>query len=334
MAAKIRRAPWVSSGSSWTKSRGNLLRPATAMPHDHSHAHPHDKGHSHAPANFGRSFAIGIALNVGFVLAEAVFGFFANSMSLLADAGHNLSDVLGLVLAWAAATMARRAASPRFTYGLKKAPILAALANSLLLLIAVGAIGAEAVRRLFHPSVTEGGMVTIVAAAGIVVNGLTALLFARGRERDINIRGAYLHMFADALVSFAVVVAGLVILWTGQQWVDPAMSLVVAVVILWSSIGLFKESAWMSLAGVPSGIDVDEVEMTLSELEGVEAVHDLHVWPLSTTETALTAHIVTAQADYPDALLESARTLLHDRFHIQHCTIQVERHHPAHHSDC
>jgi cobalt-zinc-cadmium efflux system protein len=304
------------------------------VPHDHSHSHSHDHGHTHAPASFGSAFAIGMVLNVGFVVAEVVFGFLANSMSLLADAGHNLSDVLGLMLAWAAATMASKAPSPRFTYGLKKAPILAALANSLLLLIAVGAIGAEAVRRLFHPSATEGGMVTIVAGAGIVVNGLTALLFARGREHDINIRGAYLHMAADALVSLAVVVAGLVILWTGQEWVDPAMSLAVAVVILWSSIGLLKESVWMSLAGVPSGINADEVEMSLAELGGVDAVHDLHIWPLSTTETALTAHIVTAQADYPDALLESARRLLHDRFHIEHCTIQVERHHSSHHSDC
>jgi cobalt-zinc-cadmium efflux system protein len=304
------------------------------VPHDHSHSHSHDHGHTHAPASFGSAFAIGMVLNVGFVVAEVVFGFLANSMSLLADAGHNLSDVLGLMLAWAAATMASKAPSPRFTYGLKKAPILAALANSLLLLIAVGAIGAEAVRRLFHPSATEGGMVTIVAGAGIVVNGLTALLFARGREHDINIRGAYLHMAADALVSLAVVVAGLVILWTGQEWVDPAMSLAVAVVILWSSIGLLKESVWMSLAGVPSGINADEVEMSLAELDGVDAVHDLHIWPLSTTETALTAHIVTAQADYPDALLESARRLLHDRFHIEHCTIQVERHHSSHHSDC
>jgi cobalt-zinc-cadmium efflux system protein len=298
----------------------------------HAHSHGHD--HSHEPASFGRAFAIGIALNIGFVVAEVVFGFLANSMSLLADAGHNLSDVLGLILAWGAAIMARRAASPRFTYGLKKAPILAALANSLLLLVAVGAIGAEAVRRLFHPSATEGGMVMIVAGTGVIINGVTALLFARGRERDLNIEGAYLHMAADALVSLAVVIAGLVILWTGQQWVDPAMSLAVAVVILWSSVGLLKESTWMTLAGVPKGIDVDEVAVALSELEGVEGVHDLHIWPLSTTETALTAHIVTAQADHPDVLLEAARALLHDRFHIEHCTIQVERDHPAHHSDC
>jgi len=288
--------------------------------HDHHH---HGASHSHA--SFGSAFAIGIALNLGFVAGETVFGFIANSMSLLADAGHNLSDVLGLVVAWAGAVMARRAASPRFTYGLKKAPILAALANSLFLLVAVGAIGAEAVRRLFHPSPTQGGTVMVVAAAGIVVNGLTALLFARGRDHDINIRGAYLHMAADAAVSAAVVFGGLVILWTGQQWVDPIMSLAVAVVILWSSVGLLKESVLMSLMGVPAGIDVDQVEAELAEMDGVEAVHDLHVWPLSTTETALTAHLVAPDAPSTDQLLQSARRMLHDRFRIEHCTLQVER---------
>ena len=295
---------------------------------DHAHSH------SHGPPDFGRAFAIGIGLNISFVVIETIFGFAANSMALLSDAGHNLSDVLGLIVAWAGAMMARRSASPRFTYGLKKASILSALINALFLLVAIGAIGAEAVRRLFHPSPTEGGYVVVVAAIGILVNGLTALLFARGRAHDINIRGAFLHMASDALVSLAVVFAGFVILWTGQQWVDPIMSLAVAVVILWSSIGLLKESVWMSLAGVPSGIDVDQVEVALAELDGVDAVHDLHVWPLSTTETALTAHIVTPSADYPDALLESARVMLHDRFRIEHCTIQVERHHSAHHRDC
>ena len=295
---------------------------------DHAHSH------SHGPPDFGRAFAIGIGLNIGFVVIETIFGFAANSMALLSDAGHNLSDVLGLIVAWAGAMMARRSASPRFTYGLKKASILSALINALFLLVAIGAIGAEAVRRLFHPSPTEGGYVVVVAAIGILVNGLTALLFARGRAHNINIRGAFLHMASDALVSLAVVFAGFVILWTGQQWVDPIMSLAVAVVILWSSIGLLKESVWMSLAGVPSGIDVDQVEVALAELDGVDAVHDLHVWPLSTTETALTAHIVTPSADYPDALLESARVMLHDRFRIEHCTIQVERHHSAHHRDC
>jgi cobalt-zinc-cadmium efflux system protein len=297
-------------------------------------AHVHSHSHSHAPTSFGRAFAVGIALNVGFVAIETVFGFYANSMALLSDAGHNLSDVLGLVVAWAGGMMARASASPRFTYGLKKASILSALINALFLLVAVGAIGAEAIRRLFHPSHTQGEYVIVVAAIGILVNGLTAFLFARGREHDINIRGAFLHMASDALVSLAVVFAGFVILWTGQEWVDPVMSLAVAVVILWGSIGFLKESVWMSLAGVPTGIDVDQVELALAELDGVDAVHDLHVWPLSTTETALTAHIVTARADYPDALLESAQIMLHDRFRIEHCTIQVERHHSAHHRDC
>lgn len=283
--------------------------------------------HDHSPADFGRAFAIGIALNIGFVIVEVVYGFVANSMALLADAGHNLSDVLGLVVAWAGAMMAKRAASPRFTYGLKKAPILAALANSLFLLIAVGAIAAEAIRRLLHPSPTEGGTVMAVALVGIAINGGTALLFARGRHHDINIRGAYLHMAADAGVSAAVVVAGAVIILTGQQWVDPAMSLAVAVVILWSSVGLLKESVWMSLAGVPAGIELDAVEMALGELEGVETVHDLHVWPLSTTETALTAHLVAPDVASTDELLGRARKVLHDRFHIEHCTLQVERIH-------
>jgi cobalt-zinc-cadmium efflux system protein len=301
--------------------------------HPHSHAHGHSHAHAHGAVPFGGAFAAGIALNLAFVAVETVFGFTSNSISLISDAGHNLSDVLGLVVAWAGAVMARRAASPRFTYGLKKAPILAALFNSLFLMIAVGAIGAEAVRRLFHPASTNGETVIVVAAVGIVVNGMTALLFSRGRH-DLNVRAAFMHMAADALVSLAVVFAGLVILWTRQQWVDPVMSIAVAVVILWGSVGLLKESVWMSLAVVPSGIDLDRVEATLAAIEGVEAVHDLHVWPLSTTETALTAHVVTAQADYPDALLENARTILHEHFRIEHCTIQVERSHPAHHHDC
>ena len=285
----------------------------------HSHHHQHD--------DYGRAFAIGIALNTAFVAVEAVFGFLANSMALLADAGHNLSDVLGLVIAWGGAVMAKRSASPRFTYGLKKASILAALINGLFLLVAVGAIGAEAIRRLFHPSPSEGGTMMIVAGVGIVINSATALLFARGREHDLNIRGAYLHMAADAAVSAAVVFAGLLIVWTGQLWVDPVMSLAVAGVILWGSVGLLRESVGMSLMGVPSGIYLDEVEAELGRLDGVETVHDLHIWPLSTTETALTAHLVAPDVASTDALLEAARKMLHDRFGIEHCTIQVERTH-------
>jgi cobalt-zinc-cadmium efflux system protein len=301
--------------------------------HNHSHGHSHGHGHSHAPANFNRAFAIGFALNLGFVVVEAIFGFTANSMALLSDAGHNLSDVLGLVIAWAGGLMAQSGSSPRFTYGLKKASILAALINALFLMVAVGAIGAEAIRRLLSPTPTEGGVVAAVAAAGIVVNGVTAMLFSRGHD-DINIRATFIHMASDAAVSAAVVFAGLVILWTGQLWVDPVMSIAVAIVILWGSVGLLKESVWMSLAGVPAGINVDHVQAAMSELEHVEAVHDLHIWPLSTTETALTAHVVTDRADYPDELLAAARALLHERFRIEHCTIQVERHHPADHRDC
>ena len=284
-------------------------------------------GHSHHHDDFSRAFAVGIALNVAIVAVEAVFGFVAGSMALIADAGHNFSDVLGLVVGWAGAVMARRSPSRRFTYGLKKASILAALVNALFLLVAVGAIAAEAVRRFFHPLAANARTMIWVAALAIAVNLLTALLFARGRERDINVRAAFQHMAADAAVSAAVVFAGFVILWTGQQWVDPVMSLAVAVVILWGSVGLMKESVGMSLMGVPEGIELDEVEAELATLDGVETVHDLHVWPLSTTETALTAHLVAPAVASTDALLQSARQMLHDRFAIEHCTIQVERIH-------
>lgn len=287
-------------------------------------------GHAHHPQDFSRAFALGIALNLGFVVVEAVFGFSANSMALLSDAGHNLSDVLGLVLAWGGAAMARRSASARFTYGLKKAPILAALLNSLLLLVAVGAILAEAARRLFHPASTEGSVVIVVAAVGIAINAITAALFARGRRDDLNIRGAFLHMAADALVSLAVVAAGFIILWTDLSWIDPVMSIAVALVILWGTIGLLRESVGMSLMGVPSGIDIDALETTLRKMAGVTSVHDLHVWPLSTTETALTAHLVFPDGPI-DSLIEEVRVLLHGRFGIEHCTLQVERSAPLDH---
>jgi cobalt-zinc-cadmium efflux system protein len=283
-------------------------------------------GHTHHRDDFSRAFAIGIAINVGIVVIELVFGLLANSMALISDAGHNLSDVLGLVVGWAGAVMAKRSPSPRFTYGLKKASILAALINALFLLVAVGAIAAEAVRRLFHPAPAEAQTIIWVAAVAIIGNLLTALLFARGRAHDLNVRAAFTHMAADAAVSAAVVFAGLVILWTGQQWVDPVMSIAVALVILWGSVGLLKESVGMSLMGVPEGIVVEEVEAGLAELDGVETVHDLHIWPLSTTETALTAHLVAPQVD-SDALIEAARALLHDRFGIEHCTLQIERTH-------
>jgi cobalt-zinc-cadmium efflux system protein len=284
-------------------------------------------GHAHHHDDFTRAFALGILLNVAIVVVQLAYGFLANSMALIADGGHNLSDVLGLMVAWAGAMMAKRSPSRRFTYGLKKASILAALINALILLVAVGAIAGEAVRRLFHPAAADAHVIIWVAAASIAVNLATALLFARGRAHDLNVRAAFLHMAADAAVSAAVVVAGFLILWTGRQWFDPLASIVVAIVILWGSVGLMKESVGMSLMGVPSGIQLDEVEAELSRIDGVETVHDLHIWPLSTTETALTAHLVAPNAGSTDVLLRTAKVMLHDRFAIEHCTVQIEREH-------
>jgi cobalt-zinc-cadmium efflux system protein len=284
----------------------------------------HSHGHDHAPANFTRAFFIGIALNSVFIAAEVAAGFFADSVALLADAGHNLSDVLGLALAWAAAAMAARPRSDRFTYGLKKAPILAALFNAIFLLVAIGAILLEGIQRLFHPEPADGRVVMVVAAIGILINGMTAWLFASGRKHDLNIRGAYLHMAADAAVSLGVVVAGALILYTGLQWIDPVVSIIVALVILWGTFDLLKQSTGMSLAGVPHGISLAEVDSSLSAIAGVAALHDLHIWPMSTTENALTVHLVVPRQDVRRQVLAEARRLLHDRYHLEHVTIQID----------
>lgn len=260
--------------------------------HDHGHAHDHHHGHSHAPASFGRAFAVGITLNLGFVVVEAVYGVIAGSMALVADAGHNLSDVLGLVIAWTASVLAARPPSARFTYGFKSSSILAALGNAAFLLVALGAILVETIRRLIEPEPVAGGPVMAVAAVGIVINTATALMFMRGRKHDINIRGAYLHMAADAAVSAGVVVAGLLITLTGAQWIDPVTSLLIVGIIAVGTWGLLKDSLRMGLHAVPPGIDERKVRHFLNSLSGVEAVHDLHIWPMSTTETALTAHLV------------------------------------------
>jgi cobalt-zinc-cadmium efflux system protein len=298
------------------------------LPHNHSHgghAHQHDgHGHHHHPAEFGRAFAVGIALNLGFVAVEALYGFWANSMALLADAGHNLSDVLGLAAAWAGAALARRPPSRRFSYGFRAASILAALFNSVILLIAVSFIVYHAVMRLIIPDLVEAGTVAIVAAIGIVINGATALMFARGRRSDINIRGAYLHMVADALVSAGVVVAGIGIAFTGWHWIDPVAGLIVAGIILVAGVDLLRDSTIMALAGVPPGIDSDEVEQHLLDLPGVERVHDLHIWPMSTTEFALTAHLVVPGGFPGDAFLAACAHGIEHRFRIGHCTFQVE----------
>ena len=292
--------------------------------HYHSHDHGHGHGHHHAPASFGRTFAIGILLNAGFVVVEGGYGIATGSMALLADAGHNLSDVLGLVIAWAATVLAARPASGRFTYGFKSSSILAALANAALLLIAVGAILVEAVQRLVHPQPVEGGVMMAVAAAGIVINTLTALLFVAGRKHDINMRGAFLHMASDALVSVGVVGAGLLITLTGRSWIDPATSLVIVAVIGLSSWRLFKDSMKLGLLGVPPGIDEAGVRRFLGGRPGVEAVHDLHIWPMSTTETALTTHLVMPAGHPGDAFLRELAHELERDFRIGHATVQIE----------
>jgi cobalt-zinc-cadmium efflux system protein len=291
------------------------------MAHDHG---PGGHPHAHEGADFGHAFSIGITLNMAFLLAEGAVGLATGSMALVADAAHNLSDVLGLLAAWGGATLARRPPSKRFTYGFRGSTILAALLNALLLMIAVGGIAFEALHRFFEPRPVAGTAVMAVAAIGILVNGVTALLFLRGRHGDLNIRGAYLHMVADAAVSAGVVAAGALIYWTGLTWIDPAISLVIALVIFWSTWSLLRDSVSMALAGVPSRIDTEEVEAELGRSPGVERVHDLHIWPMSTTEVALTAHLVVPAGTAGDSFLDDLRQRLERRFHIRHVTIQVE----------
>lgn len=295
--------------------------------HGHGHDHSHGQGHAHvhAPANFGKAFAVGIALNTALVVAEATYGYLGNSTALLADAGHNLSDVLGLVVAWGASIAARRAPSGRFTYGLRASTILAALANAVFLLVATGAIGWEAILRLREPEPVAGLTVMVVAGIGILINGFTAMLFARGRKDDINIEGAYLHMAADAAVSLGVVVSGALIIWTGWLWLDPVTSLVICATILWSTTSLLRGSLDMSMAAAPKGTDLAAIKLFLLERPGVSAIHDLHVWPISTTETALTCHLVMpAAAD--DAFLMETAQMLKASFRIGHTTLQIETH--------
>jgi cobalt-zinc-cadmium efflux system protein len=294
-------------------------------PAGHSHSgHGHSHAHSHAPADFGRAFAIGTVLNLGFVLVEGLAGIATGSMALLADAGHNLSDVLGLLIAWGGASLAKRPASRRFTYGLSSSTILGALANAVLLLFAVGAIALEAVQRLGSPAPVPGATVMIVAGIGIVINTATALLFMRGSKHDLNIRGAYLHMAADAAVSAAVVVGGALILFTGKAWIDPALSLLIVVVILWSTWGLLRDSVVMALHAVPPGIDAEQVEETLATLPGVARVHDLHIWPMSTTQVALTAHLQMPGGHPGDAFLHDVQHRLEHDHGIHHMTLQIE----------
>ncbi|MDO8294207.1 MAG: cation diffusion facilitator family transporter [Gallionella sp.] len=282
----------------------------------HSHPHSHD---------YGRAFAIGIALNMLFVLVEAFYGWLTDSLALLSDAGHNLSDVLGLLMAWGGFYLARLRPSRRHTYGLGRATMMAAVFNALILLVATGGIVWEAIARFSHPVPIQGGTVMVVAAIGIAVNGFTAWLFMpRGGRHDLNLRGAYLHMAADALVSLGVVIAAALFIWTGWTWLDPAISLVIAVVILLGTWDMLRHSLRLSLDGVPASIELDEVSDYLSGLPGVSAIHDLHVWAMSTSETALTVHLIMPDGQPDDDFLCRVANALHDKFDIDHTTIQVE----------
>ncbi len=289
-----------------------------------AHAHAHHGHHHHAPANYDRAFAVGVLLNVIFVGLEFSFGFFANSLALIADAGHNLSDVLGLLLAWGASVLARRLPTSKRTYGMRRASILAALGNAALLFVAVGGIAWEAVRRFANPAPVESGIVMAVAAVGIVINTITALMFMRGSHNDLNLRGAFLHMAADALVSLGVVIAGLMILMTNWLWLDPVTSLIIVAVIIWGTWGLAKESLDLALDAVPQGINPTTVRQYLLALPGVNDVHDLHIWALSTTEPALTAHLVVEDTKENNALITKVQRDLHDKFGIEHTTLQLE----------
>ena len=300
--------------------RERISRRSLFMGHAHdAHGHQH-----HAPKDFGRAFLIGIFLNLGFIVLEVVFGLLSDSLALLADAGHNFADVLGLVMAWAASELAKRVSSPRRTYGWKRATVLAALFNALLLLVGVGAIVWEAIRRFGDPPSVEGGTVIWVAALGIAVNGATALLFMSGQKQDLNVRGAFLHMAADAAVSAGVMLSGWIILVTGWGWLDPLVSLLVGVVILLGTWALFTDSLNLSLDAVPADVDPAAVQAYLTGLPEVKGIHHLHIWALSTTEIALTAHLVKRTPALDDSLLARIREDLFHQYGIGHATIQFE----------
>src|SRR5689334_23178124 len=288
------------------------------MAHDHAH---HAQGHPHT--RYGRAFAIGIALNLLYVAGEAAAGILSGSLALLADSGHNLGDVLGLSLSWGAAVLSRRQPSSRFTYGLRSSSILAALTNAIILLVVTGGIAWEAIWRIAHPSPVASGIIVAVAAAGILINGGTALLFA-SHSADLNVRSAFLHLAADALVTAGVVAAGIVIWLTNGLWLDPAVSLVVSAVIIIGTWSLLKSAIGLALDAVPEGIDAVAVRAHLLSLPGVTGLHDLHIWGMSTTETALTCHLIMPQGHPGDAALNGMAEQLHHRFGIQHATIQIE----------
>ena len=297
-------------------------------PAEKAHEHGHDQSHGHHhhfdPNGNGRAFALAIGLNTLFVAIEFGYGLIANSTALMADAGHNLSDVLGLMLAWGAAMLAKTATNQRYTYGLRSSSILAALLNALMLMLACGAIGWEAVHRIASPAPVAGGTVAVVALIGVAVNGFSAWLFMAGSKDDINIRGAYQHMAADAAISLGVVISGLAIMGTGWTWLDPAVSIVIVLLILVTTWSQLKESLRMVLAAVPDNVDAAKVAAFLQGRPGVDSIHDLHIWAMSTTQTALTAHLVM-RAGYPgDAAVDAITDQLKADYAIAHCTLQIE----------
>jgi cobalt-zinc-cadmium efflux system protein len=292
---------------------------------DHGHSHGLGHSHSHAPKDFNTAFAIGIGLNTALVVAQVVFGLAAHSLALVADAGHNFADVLGLMLAWWASRLAKSPPTSDRTYGMGSASILAAVANAIVLLVTMGAVAWEAIQRLQHPHEVHGTVVVFIAALGIAVNGISAALFYSGRKGDLNVRGAFLHLAADAAISLGVVVAGLLIMKTGKLWIDPVASLIITATIIYGTWGLLRDSINLALHAVPRGIEIAEVRKWLEACPGISGVHDLHIWAMSTTETALTAHLIKPDGKLDDSMLQEMAHEMEHRFSIHHVTLQCEQ---------
>lgn len=289
------------------------------MPHDHNHSHTHEV------KDFGKAFAIGIALNVVYIVVEVIYGLILNSLALIADAGHNLSDVLGLVIAWVASYLVKKSATEKYTYGLKKSSVLAAFLNAMILMVAIGIIIWEAIGRFVEPQQIEGSKIMIVAGIGVVINAATAFLFFSGRKQDLNIKGAFLHMAADAGISLGVVIVGLVLTFTDLYWLDPVVSIVIALIIFFGTWDLLKDSTNLALDAVPKDIDKEGVEDYLNSLPVIESFHDMHIWAMSTTETALTVHVVAKEDCRNNELINKICEELRDKFKIVHTTIQIEK---------
>lgn len=303
------------------------------MGHTHSHADSHDHHHHHQVSSLNRAFIIGIVLNIGFVLAEFGAGFWFDSLGLLSDAGHNLSDVASLILAMLAFRLAKVSPTSKYTYGLKKSTVLVSLLNAVILLIAVGIIISESITKFIHPQPVEGGAIAWVAGIGVLINGFTAWLFLKDKDKDLNVKGAYLHMAADALVSIGVVISGILIIYTGWYIIDPIIGIVIALVIVYSTWGLLRDSLRLSLDGVPVGTNLSEIEEVMTSVSGVENIHHLHVWAISTTETALTAHVVLSDISRMEEIKEEVKHQLSD-IGVQHVTLEMELPSAACHKGC